>query len=142
MASAGGRGVRVVIGLVAIVGACVAAYFSASPSIRCVRAAAGADCTVTAKAFNLMTVDEAQVAGVRSVVMIASATGRSRTPPHLFFRTDAGDVHLGSFSQRFSRQAAELDAFVRESTAPEIRFDTGVTFRNVTAYAATAFLLL
>ena len=91
------------IGLAAFAFAAVALYFSASPAITLfTRAESRVDCEVTAKMLNLFVVDTARVSGVREVLMIASATGRSRTPPHLNFRTDAGDVNLGYFSQRFA----------------------------------------
>ena len=136
------RGARAIIGLVAILLAAVALYFSASPAITCTRAASRVDCEVSARMLNLYVVDSARVTGVREVLLIASATGRSRPPPHLTFRTDAGDVDLGYFSQRFTGSSDQLDAFVRESADPELTIDTGITVRNVAAYAAVVFLLL
>jgi hypothetical protein len=142
MSASNQKGARVVIGIAAIAGAATLLYFSLSPAITCTRADARVDCEVTAKMLNVFAVDSARVSGVREVLMIESATGRSRTPPHLNFRTAAGDVDLGYFSQRFAGDWTRLDSFARESADPELTIDTGVTFRNVAAYGAALFLLL
>lgn len=144
MSASSHRSTRIVLGLAFIAGALVILYFSSSPALRCTRVDGRVDCEVTANALNLFAVNEARVGNVRSVVVVSGNIGTtsSRRTAFLYFRTDAGDVDLGYFSQRFLTNAGELDTFVRESAAPEIRLETGVTFRNMTAYVAVAFMLL
>ena len=142
MSAGNKQGTRAIIGLAAFGLGAVLLYFSASPAITCTRADSRVECEVTAKVLNVYVIDSARVTGVREVLMIASATRGSRTPPHLNFRTDAGDVDLGYFSQRFATSWDALNVFVQESADPVLTMETGVTFQNVTAYAAVLFLLL
>jgi hypothetical protein len=141
--SAGGDTVtRAVIGLTALAFTAVLLYFSSSPALRCTRVDGRVDCEVTAKMLNRFAVDRARVAGVRSVAMVNGTIGTGRPKAFLNFRTDTGDVDLGYFSQRFGTSASDVDTFVRESAENELQLETGVTFRDITAYAAAGFLLL
>jgi hypothetical protein len=137
------KGSRTVIGLAALAGAVTLLYFAARPSLDCVsRPPTGIDCSVTARVANLVTIDESHVSGVTAVAMVASATGRSRTPPRLTFVTASGNVDLGYFSQLFTRDFAALEAFVANPEPPELRLVQRVTIRTFAAHLGVLFLFV
>jgi hypothetical protein len=141
------RGTKILIGTVALGFTGALLYFSAWPTLLCTRTAgtAGVDCATSAKAFNLVSVHEARVTGIHSVVMVSSATGSSRTPPRLIFMDAAKSPHdLGYFSQRFAADWMTLDEFVRESDAQQLRLNlrSRERFRTITAHLAASVLIL
>ena len=99
------------------------------------------DCAVSAKALRLIPVYDARVSGVQSVEMVASATGRSRTPPRIMFVAGGTRQDLGYFSQQFAGDWKQLDEFARNPAQPELRLDKPLTVRTVAAYLAFFVLL-
>ena len=139
------RGTKFLIGIVALGLAGVTLFFSAWPTLRCTlppERADGVDCHIGARVLNLVSVEDARVTGVRSVVMVASARGNSDTPPRLMFVTEGGREDLGYFSQQFVADWKRLDAFARNPTMPELRLTRPVTLRTIAAHLAACVLLL
>ena len=138
-------GTKILIGAVALAFAVVILYFSALPTLLCTlppERGDGVDCAISAKVLNFVSVVEARVTGVRSAVMVASATGSSRTPPRLMFVTADGTEDLGYFSQPFAADWITIDAFARNPTTPELRLAMPLTVRTVVAHVVTFVLLL
>lgn len=141
MARGSERGVKVVIGLVALVFSLVLVYFSSAPALTCTRGSGpGVDCAVTARALWLVTVADDRLANVGSAEMVASAVGNSRTPPHLMFVAGGTRHDLGYFSQLFASEWQSVDEFARNPGAPELRLTKPLSVRTVAAHAAALFL--
>ena len=138
------RGTRFLIGVVALIFSAVLVYFSASPAFVCTRGAElgpGVDCSVSARALWTFTVADDRLSGVDSAEMVASATGRSRTPPHLMLVSGGTRHDLGYFSQLFSNEWQTIDQFARNPDTPELRLGKPLTVRAVAAHLAFLFLL-
>ena len=138
------RGKRFLIGVVALSFSAVLVYFSAAPSFVCTRGAEvgpGVDCSVSARALWTFTVADDRLSGVESAEMVASATGGSRTPPHLKLVSWGTRHDLGYFSQLFSSEWRTIDEFARNPEAPELRLGKPLTVQAVTAHLASLFLL-
>lgn len=142
MSASNERGTRIVIGLVALVLSLVLAYFSAAPSLVCSRGAGpGVDCSASARAWWMVTIAEDRVDHVESTEMVASATGRSRTPPRIMLVSRGTHHDLGYFAQLFSSEWQTIDQYARNPEAPELRLAKGLTFRTIAAHLAFLFLL-
>jgi hypothetical protein len=135
------RGIKLVIGVVASAMAVILLYFSAWPTLTCTRGSGpGVDCAVTARALGFITVADDRVTGVVGADMVASATGRSRTPPRIMFRSGGTRRDLGYFLQLFSGDQERIDEFARGSTEPQLRLTKELTFQTVAAHLAMLFL--
>lgn len=138
------RGTRILIGVVALLFSAVLVYFSAAPSFVCTPGAErgpGVDCSVSARALWMFTVADDRLSGVESAEMVASATGRSRTPPRIMLVAGGTRHDLGYFAQLFARDWQAIDQFARNPASPELRLSKGLTFQAIAAHLALLFLL-
>ena len=141
MSSPRERNAKFVIGPVAVAGSLVLLYFSAAPNLSCSRpSGASAECVVTAHALWSVKVAEDPVPDVEGAEMVASATGRSRTPPRLMFVSGGTRRDLGYFSQLFAGDWQAIDEFARTPSAPELRRRKPVTVRTLAAHLGALFL--
>ena len=144
MSAGNQRGTRILIGVVALIFSAVLVYFSAAPSFVCTRGAElgpGVNCSVSARALWMFTIADDRLSGVESAEMVASATGQSRTPPHLNLVSGGKRHDLGYFSQLFSTEWETIDQYARNPEAPDLRLGKPLTVQTVSAHAAAAFLL-
>lgn len=142
MSASNERGTRLLIGVVALLFSLVLAYFSASPELVCTRGSGpGVDCSASARVWWMVTVAADRVDHVQGAEMVASATGRSRTPPRLMLISGGTRHDLGYFSQLFTSDWQRIDQFARNPDAPELRLGKGLTFRTIAAHLACLFLL-
>ena len=144
MSASNQRGTRILIGVVALLFSLVLVYFSAAPSFVCTPGAEigpVVDCSVSAKALWTFTIADDRLSGVESAEMVGSATGRSRTPPHLNLVSWGTRHDLGYFSQLFSSEWQTIDEYARNPQTPELRLVKPLTAQTVSAHLAAAFLL-
>ena len=132
---------KFVIGPVAVLGSLVLLYFAAAPRLSCSRQPGpGVECVVAADALWSLKVADDRVSNVESAEMVASATGRSRTPPRLMFVSGGTRHDLGYFSQLFASDWHTIDEFARASSAPELRLRKPITVRTIAAHLGALFL--
>ena len=135
------------IGLAFIVGAAVLAWLSAPATLRLAR---GQERLVTAelesRLFGLMTNRAERIDGIRSVSLVGTTTGRSRTPGRIVFETMNGSVNLGRNQQLFAVDFADIEGFFNDAASPPLALSSiarGSEFRRfLTAQAVVLFLML
>ena len=135
------------IGVAFIVGAAALAWLSAPATLLLAR---GEERLVTAqlesRLFGLVTNKAERIDGIRSVSLVHSATGRSRTPGHLVFETVNGSVSLGRNQQLFAVDYADIEGFFKDEASPPLTLSSiarGSEFRRfLVAQAVVLFLML
>jgi hypothetical protein len=135
------------LGVAFMVGAAVLAWLSAPATLRLTR---GEDRLVAAelesRLFGLVTNRAARIDAIRSVSLVHSRTGRSRTPGLVVFETANGPVNLGRNQQLFAVDYADIEGFFKDEASPPLTLSSigrGSEFRRfLFAQAITLFLML
>lgn len=135
-----------IIGLAALLGAGVLAYFSSVVTLRLARTGVEATLSYDTRLFNLVSIEQRRHPGVTGVYLRPGREpgSRSHTPDFVIFRTRDGIVDYSYVQQLFLPDYSELEAFFADASTPELTLSSiarGTELRRfVAAQAAVLFL--
>jgi len=135
------------LGLALIAGAVTLAWFSSPATLQLARGERGlVTAVLESRTFGLITTRAERIEGIRSVTLLRTATGRSRTPDTLLFDTTTEAVDLGRNQQLFAVDYPEIDSFLKDGVSPSLTLSSIARGRErirfVVAQAGFLFLLL
>lgn len=130
-----------------MVGAAVLAWFSSPATLHMTRDERGVvTASLESRTFGLITNQTQRIEGIQSVSMVRTATGRSRTPDSLVFRTASAVFDRGRNLQLFAPDFADIDTFFKDEASQSLTLSSIARGRELirffVAQAVFLFLLL